>query len=191
MTRRRLLALGPLLLVVVVAIVAVVSLWTDDGRTEPTAVELDDDAPRAATLEALIGASDLVVAGTVVDVGPGRTLTDPADPDIGITSQLAQVEVDDVLAGELAGPLVVEQEAALLDGPPVVVDGMPPLTVGEQGIMFLVRGTTDEFPYTAFVGAQGWVPVIDGAVAPLDPDDPVWAGLAGGSPTDVADRIRS
>lgn len=141
------------------------------------AVPIEAVGPRFGSIAELVDASDLIVHGTVTEVDDGRTITDPADPAAGITTQLAHVQVDLVLVGQHDGPLIVEQEAALLDGTPVVVNGVAPLDVGDVGYLFLIAGDTDDFPYTALVDEQGWVPVIDGSLAPIDPT--VWGGLVG------------
>ena len=76
-------------------------------------------------------------------------------------------------------PLIVEQESTLLDGTPVVVNGLDPLRPGDGGFFFLVEGEGDEFPYTALVGDQGWLPVVGGTVQARTTGDPVgevWNG---------------
>lgn len=181
----------PLLIVVVVAAVGV--WWLRDG-SDPAPVEPVDvsaSGPRFADLSDLVAGSDLVVVGTVVAVDHGRTITDPSDPDAGLRTQLAQVAVSEVLVGEQGGTVIVEQEATLLDGQPVTVNGVSPLVAGDEGLMLLIRGTSDEFPYTAFVNEQGWVPIEDGIIAPIDPEDPVWRELNGSSSAVAIDAVRS
>jgi hypothetical protein len=53
--------------------------------------------------------------------------------------------------------LVVEEPAALIDGTPVVVDGLEPLRVGDQAVWFLVAGDDVSLPYYAVVNSQGRV----------------------------------
>lgn len=177
--------------VVVVAVAAAGAWWVlGDGADDAAApVAIDADGPRYSTLDDLAAASDVVVVGTVVRVDEGRAITDPADPGAGIRTQLATVEVRELLAGESSGPLIVEQEAALLDGTPIVVDGVVPLVVGDTGALFVVRGDSDEFPYTAFVNEQGWLPIVDDVLTPIDPTDPVWSPLAGRSGHDLAENL--
>lgn len=185
--RRRwaLSALGPLLLIAVASLSA---LWWLRGDTEnETPVSIEAVGPRFRSITELVDASDLVVHGTVTEIDDGRTITDSADPAAGITTQLAQVDVDMVLVGQHDGPLIVEQEAALLDGTPVVVNGVAPLNVGDVGYLFLIRGESDEFPYTALVNEQGWVPVVDGTLAPIDPT--VWGDLVGRPARDLDDAV--
>jgi hypothetical protein len=182
---------GPVVLVVGVVLGAVWWLrsGTDDSVPEPVSIEAT--GPSFATLDELVAASDVVVLGVVSDVDDGRSVTDPTDPTAGIRTQLAAVEVDDVLAGGHDGPLVVEQEAELLDGTPVRVNGVDPLRVGDRGYLFLIRGDSDEFPYTAFVNEQGWVPIVDDRVAPTDADDPVWSGYAAEEADAVVGAVRA
>lgn len=168
---------APVLPVVIAAVGVGWWLLNDDGQPDP--VEIAAAGPRFSTVAELAGASDLVVHARIVAVDGGRTITDPARPDAGIRTQLGHVEVLETLAGSVDGPLVVEQEAALLDGTPVVVNGVAPLVEGDTGVMFLVRGTTEEFPYTALLNEQAWVPVADDRLHPLDPADPLWNGWQG------------
>lgn len=187
--RRRVLALlVPAGLVVVCVGFAVWLLRPDDTRVvEP--VDIRAAGVRFDDLDALAAGSDFVVDGVVLAVDDGRALTDPSDPDAGITTQLAQVEVLGEVAGDAPGPLVVEQEAALLDGTPIRVNGVTPLAVGDRGLFFLVQGDGEDFPYTAFVNEQGWVPIVDGRVVPIDGEDPVWSGVSDGVVTEVVAAI--
>lgn len=182
--------IAPVILVVGVAAAA---LWWWRGSTAdrpPEPVSIEATGAQFTTLDQMVAASDLVVRGQIVDVEDGRSITDPANPAVGIRTQLAAVEVVEVLAGGDPGPLVVEQEAALLDGTPVRINGVDPLAVGEFGYLFLVRGDSDEFPYTAIVNEQGWVPVVDGLLEPVDPVDAVWSGLAGRPVAEIDARLR-
>ncbi|MGB0114539.1 MAG: hypothetical protein WBP59_15065 [Ilumatobacteraceae bacterium] len=191
MTRGGWRALAPIIVLFGLVVAATV-WWLADSTGESDdsgAVDIVATGRRFDDLAGLVDASDLVVVGTVVDVADGRTLTDPADPDAGLRTQLLQVEVDDVVIGDVSGPLVLEQEATLLDGTPMVVNGVAPLRVGDNGIMFLVRGDTDEFPYAALVNEQGWVPVLDAALAPIEPDDPIWGMWTGRSPLALREHL--
>ena len=178
---------------IIVLAVGIVGAWwvvgdRGDDRADPLAITAD--GPRYSTLDELTAASDVVVIGTVVRVDEGRVITDPANASAGIRTQLATVEVSDVLVGESVGPLVVEQESALLDGTPIVVNGVAPLVVGDAGALFVVRGDSDEFPYAAFVNEQAWLPIVDDELAPIDPTDPVWSPLAGQPASTLADLTR-
>lgn len=165
---------------VVIVVVAVAWWLLDDEAVAPTTpTEISADGPRFAMLGELARASDLAVHAEVVAVDDGRAITDPARLDAGIRTQLAQLDVAAALAGAVPDALVVEQEAALLDGTPITVNGVPPLVEGDAGLLFLVHGTTDEFPYTALVNEQAWVPVVEGRLRPFDPTDPVWSEWAG------------
>ncbi len=55
-----------------------------------------------------------------------------------------------------AGAVVlVEEEAALLDGTPIVVDGARRTRVGDAGIWFLAASRDPEFPGFTVVNSQG------------------------------------
>ena len=125
--------------IVVSGVVAIVGLAS--GADAPELVELDSDAPTYTSLDELVRASDLIVVATVADVADGRTVTAPDDPAAGIRTRLVELDVSRALVGEPPTPLVVEEPAELLDGRPVVVDGMEPLDESEQAVWFLVAGT--------------------------------------------------
>lgn len=142
---------------------------TDRDATEPATpsvtsaapvapVELQaDTGPRAATVDDLVRASDVVVEGTVVATQRGRAVGTARQ---GIVTRLVEVRVDRVLAGDVGvvgtdGSVIVEEEGWLADGRPVRVNGVEPSAVGDRGVYFLVRGTGEEFPYTAVVSDQG------------------------------------
>ncbi len=144
----------PAVLVAVAGIVAIVGLTADD---EPEPVELASDAPTFTSLAELVAASDLVVVATVTDISDGRTVTAPDDPAAGIRTRLVRLSVARTLVGQASRPLVVEEPAALIDGTPVVVDGLEPLRVGEQAVWFLVAGDDASLPYYAVVNSQGRV----------------------------------
>jgi hypothetical protein len=142
----------------VVAAVAVgVLALADGGDDAPDPVELVGDAPTFASVGELVAASDLVVVATVTDISDGRTVTAPDDPAAGIHTRLVQLSVARTLVGEAPRPLVVEEPAALIDGTPVVVDGLEPPRVGDQALWFLVAGDDVSLPYYAVVNSQGRV----------------------------------
>lgn len=154
--------LAVLLPVVPVLLVAGYLGWTvlDDGDDEPDAavVDVHSSGPEYASAEALATASDRVVEGEVVAVEPGRAITDPADPDVGFVTQLVTVAVSHVVKGPPSSTVVVEQEATLLDGTPITVDGVQPLEVGDRGLFNLVDGDGEQFPYTALTTPDAFVP---------------------------------
>jgi hypothetical protein len=147
------------------AVVAIVGLASGDDTPDP--VELDSDSPTFTSLDELVDASDLVVVATVADISDGRTVTAPDDPDAGFRTRLVELDVSRALIGEPPTPLVVEEPAELLDGTPVIVDGMTPLDEGDEAAWFLVAGVDESQPYHAVVNAQGRV--IAGAAATDDP----------------------
>jgi hypothetical protein len=159
-TRRPRAWLAPVLLVVGAAGYAVWLATGDDGDEPhtPPAVDVRADEPVLTSPAALADASDLVIDGHVVAIEPGRAITDPTDPTAGVRTQLASVEVEAPVKGDPGDVVVVEQEATLLDGTPITVNGEAPLVVGDTGRFYLVRGDGDEFPYTALTTVEGFVP---------------------------------
>jgi hypothetical protein len=116
-----------------------------------------DAGPPAASLDALVAASDVVVRGRVVAVERGRTIGTSTQ---GIVTRLVRVQVDDLLAGDRSvvgadGVVVVEEEGWLPDGRAVRVNGVEPTAIDDAGVWFLVQGRSEEFPYTALVSEQG------------------------------------
>ena len=193
-TRRR----GTTLVVVAVTLVAagVLTAWqvrpTTDrpGAAASPPTEVTSDAPRFATLEDMAAASDAVVLAEVVAEADGRTITDPADPERGVRTRLLELEVVEVLVGAVPRPLVLEEEAMLLDGTPVRVDGVAPAGPGDRGVFFLVAGGSDANPHHALVGPQGRF-LVDGddlVPATSSPLGAIW--VAAGGPA-LADAIRA
>lgn len=164
MARRLLLASVPVVLIVGAAVFA---LWmligTGDDTVPPVAITAA--GPHFESVEQMADASDVVVRGEVVAVQQGRAITDPDRPDAGILTQLVEVRVDETLRGEGRGAVVVEQEVTLLDGTPIVVNGLEPVSIGLQAIWFLAEGDGDEFPYAALVNEQGLIPLEDDQAA--------------------------
>jgi hypothetical protein len=154
-----------LLVLPLAAATFVVALLIGDDDSAPeldtTAVTVAADEPTFSSLDGLLRASDAVVAGVVDHVEEGRAISDPSDVRSGIRTQLASVRVDEVLAGDVASEIVIEQEATLLDGTPIEVNGMAPLEAGQVGIYFLIAGDGEEFPYFALVNRQGHYEVVD------------------------------
>lgn len=158
---RRAITAAPIVLVLVVAGVALLGLRNDDELPAP--VDIAASGPRFETLAELVEAADVIVEGRIVGVSDGRSITDPSDPTTGFTTSLFQLEVTTAYVGTTATSLIVEQEAALLDGTPIVVNGLRPNAVGDAGFWFLVRGGDEEFPYVALVNEQGRLLVEDGS----------------------------
>ena len=168
--------LVPVVLSVVVGVFAFVSLRESDGDTpEPLAVTAD--GPTFDDIGQMVDAVDLVVTGTIVSTDSGRTLTDPGDPTSGIVTRLYRLDVDEVLIGDDTDVdtdvVVIEQEASLLDGTPIVVNGAAPIEIGDRGVWFLVGGAGEEFPYHAVVNEQGYLPFDDdgGLVSGIGTED--------------------
>jgi hypothetical protein len=87
----------------------------------------------------------------------GGRSTAPDDPATGIRTRLLELTVARALEGEAPSPLIVEEPAELLDGTPVLFDGLQPLEEGEQAVWFLVAGDSESLPYYAVVNSQGRV----------------------------------
>lgn len=166
-SRRRPLTLALVVLPVAVAIIAV---WATSRDAAPDPVDVTSSAPVFDSLDELVAASDLVVVATFGPAGEGRAIGDPADPRAGVLTTLSRIDVEEVLAGQASGPVVVETPTRLLDGTPVTVDGVAPPSTGERAVLFLVSGRDDTFPYTAVVGPQGRLVLSGGAVTVLASD---------------------
>lgn len=175
--------------VVVVAVIATVWLIDRDGVGEPEYIAAN--GPRFGTVAEVVAASDVIVVGRVGEVSTGRTLTDPTDAEAGIVTQLASVEVESVLVGDTGRSLVLEQEVGLLDGTPIVVNGLPALVEGDEGVFFLVSGDTDDFPFTALVNEQGWVARSGGDVLAVVDGDDLWSDWEGRAFDDLVVALRS
>jgi hypothetical protein len=124
-------------------------------------VDLTSDARhRFATVEQLVGASDLVVEGHVVATETGRVFGEASaaadDESSAIRSRITTLQIDTVLRGTSSqATLLIEEEATLADGTPVRVDGMRPGEVGDRGVWFLVASRDPDFPGYVVANAQG------------------------------------
>jgi hypothetical protein len=173
----RLARWAPLLILVVVALFTLV-------RREPAPpdpVDIRAESIRYEAIADLVAASDVIIEGTVVAVGEGRAITDPENPRSGIRTQLAEVEVQRSASADGDAPalVIVEQEARLLDGAPITVNGVAPLELGHHVVLLLISGDSEEFPYTTPVNEQGVFQVIDGEVTAADPTGTIGANLDG------------
>lgn len=191
--RSRLLAAA--VVVAMAALTAVVYLLVrpDSPREEPeplaavavtssTRHQFDD-------LEGLLAASDLVISGRAVATERGRVFggvgPDGAASDQAIRSRVVTIEVGEVLASRdpVADPppgtvVLVEEEAGLLDGRPLVVDGVHRTRIGDAGIWFLAASGDPEFPGFTVVNSQGRYLLAD-------PADESVGALRGGDRTDA------
>jgi hypothetical protein len=159
----------------VAAAVVALQLRSDDDRPAP--IEIAATGPQFATVEELAGASDLIVVAKVDHVSEGRVLTDPANPAAGIRTQLAALTVEQVLKGAPDGAVVLEEEAALLDGSPITVGGASPSPPGERAVYFLIASDDADVPFHALIGPQGRF-VIDGDALRTTARDPLSRDLA-------------
>ncbi|MEM9516514.1 MAG: hypothetical protein AAGA42_16815 [Actinomycetota bacterium] len=143
----------PVVLLIGVAVFAVITVR--GGGDESTREAVTASGPEFSSIEELAAASDVIVEGTIVAADDGRRITDPADPEAGVVTRLYELQVAEVYQGDAGDFVLVEQEDALLDGTPIVVNGMLPHAVGDVGFWFLVVGDSEEFPFTAVVNQQG------------------------------------
>lgn len=192
---------APALAVVLAAVLAAVLLTTGSSSpteeepaattttTEPAPVAVESDAPAYATLADLVAASSLVARVTVTSVERGRVFGDPEE-DGAIESRLVGVALVETLHGE-APPdeFLVEEEGWLLDGSPLVVDGLGPSEVGDEVIWFLVDPTDTE--PSPFVGtnAQGRYSVVGDTLVGADGDDPLVTRIEQLTPDQLAAAI--
>lgn len=182
----RVVAWLPIALVVAVAAGGFAWWLVDDGESVPEPIDLVATEAEFASIVELAAASDLIVRGEVVGESAGRTLTDPAQPDAGIVTGLAQLRVVEAV-GDVPDDIVVEQEVALLDGTSVTVNGAAPLAVGDDGIAFLVDGARADQPFSALISTQAWIPVVDGVLQPrIGSPFAAWAGRA---PSELFDAL--
>lgn len=188
---------GPVAAALVAVVAGLVMAARDDGGTpagaggagaaaEAEPVAVTSDAPRWATLDELVAASDVVVRGRVVATERGRAFGEPGGRTI--VSRLVTLRVDDVLAGAApaAGAVLVEEEGWLDDGRPLTVDGLRPTEAGDAGIWFLAAGGDPDVPAHVVVGPQGRYLVEDGHLVGASGADPLVADLAARAPDALA-----
>ena len=162
--RRWTIATVPALLILGAGVFAAWSLLADDDDA-PEPVAITAAGPRFGSVDEMASAADAIVIATVASTDDGRTITAPDDPDAGIVTRLVELDVLTTLRGPDRDFVIVEEEATLLDGTPVVVNGLEPAPHGATAIWFLVEGDGDQFPYTALVNEQGRIPIVDGRTA--------------------------
>ncbi len=141
----------------VIGLLAATLLWRQQSTPETAAKAVDIPGTQQSfdTLPELLDNTTIAVSGTVDRVEVGQTYTDPNKPDAGFISQFANVRVDATLYGPSSSDVIVEQEATLLDGTPITIDGTSPLVEGERVVLFLVQGTTSQNRHFGIVGTQG------------------------------------
>ena len=148
-------------------------------------MEIESDSPTYATLDQLLAATDLVVRARVTSTERGRVFGEPGE-ETALESRLVALEVTEVLRGaEPPAEFLVEEEGWLLDGSPLIVDGLVPSAEGDDAIWFLVDPSTDTQEPTPFVtvNAQGRYLVVDGALIGADGTDPLVGRLPPSAPT--------
>ena len=138
---------------------------TDDVTSEPT-----DTTPAAVAVEAtssyafttvdqMIDNSDLIVRGRVVATERGPLV---GEADASVVARVVTLQVEDVLGGRLAastttdrGTILVEEEGWLPDGSPLIVNGVAPSQVGDDGIWFLQVSPDPDLPSFLVINSQG------------------------------------
>ena len=189
MTLRRLSRWAPAAAIVLVAVVVgLVQLVGDDDRPEAMAVE--SSAALFDSLDDLVAASDFVLVATITDIADGRTITSSDNPAAGIHSRLVELDVNEVLHGDAADRVVVEEADAFADGTPVAVDGMTELHNGDAAVWFLVAGESDAMPYSAAVNGQGRIRIV-GDSLDASGDDPLSQEVASWSPQELTAAVRN
>jgi hypothetical protein len=128
----------------------------------------------------------VVVLAEVVSLGKGRVITAERQTDAGVRTRLVELRTVKTIVGAQSPRVLLEEEAALLDCTPVVVDGVQPARVGDRGVFFLVAGRTDAAPYHALVGPQGRFLVHGERLVPAVADRLTTRLAAGGGPRLVA-----
>lgn len=147
----------------------------DDNGIESSVLSPVDvlaDEPAFSSVSALAQASDLVIVGTVTADGPGRSISDPTDPETGIRTTVFEVRVDEVLRGEAGATITVEHETTLIDGTPITINGTPPPRRGEEAVFFLIAGEGGDFPHYAVNTSAGRIPVTEFEDRVRDEDGP-------------------
>lgn len=166
----------------------------DTGATStPAPVDIASDSPTYATLDELVAASDLVVRARVTSTERGRVFGEPGE-ETAIESRLVGLEITDVLRGAEPPPeILVEEEGWLLDGSPLIVDGLVPSAPGDDAIWFLVDPSDDPDEATPFVttNAQGRYLVVDGRLIGPDGDDPLVARIEALIPRELELMVRA
>ncbi len=189
--------MAPVLALVVAAVLAVVLVAgggseepPDAGTTTTTApqpVRIESDSPAYATLEEQLAATDLVVRARVTSTERGRVFGEPGE-ETALESRLVALEVTETLRGaQPPAEILVGEEGWLLDGSPLIVDGLVPSATGDDAIWFLVDPSEDPQEPTPFVttNAQGRYLVVDDALIGADGTDPLVGELVAMTPEEL------
>ena len=166
---------------------------TTTTTAPPEPVRIESDSPVYETLEELLAATDLVVRARVTSTERGRVFGEPGE-ETALESRLVALEVTETLRGaEPPAEILVEEEGWLLDGSPLIVDGLVPSATGDDAIWFLVDPSEDPQEPTPFVttNAQGRYLVVDGELIGADGTDPLVAELMALGPDGLGLAIRS
>lgn len=154
------------------------------------------------SVEDMARASQVIVAGTVIDVGEGEFRPAPetedfkGTQDLEITVQIDQVLKGDVLTGDTVAIRWFGYDVALDEtkGPQWVVEGLLPPEVGDRNLWFLIDETSGKITYGRAVAAfEGRVEITsdDGLKPPDSIDSGAAAQLRKMSLTQVAELLSS
>lgn len=169
-------------------VIAAIVTWIRWPESPPEPVEVTSNSLTYTTLDDLVAASDLIVIGVVDNAAPGRAISDPTNHSAGIRTTLYTLRIDTTLAGASHNTVTVEHETALLDGTPITIDGVEPPQPGERALLFLVAGTTNDFPHHAIIGTQGRYPIKGSTITSLT-NDPLGHSLDRAEVANVGRRI--
>ncbi|MGI9611502.1 MAG: hypothetical protein ACR2QO_01245 [Acidimicrobiales bacterium] len=165
---RRVINIG---LLVLPLLLAGAIVWLSMSDRESPTVDVEAIGPEFTSIEELAEASQLIVTGTIVDATPGRVLTDPNNPDVGIRTTIFTLDVAESTADDAGDTITIEYETSLLDGTPTTIDGIAPPVTGETGLYFLIAGPSDDYPHHAIVNHQGrYLLQDDRTLTALSPD---------------------
>jgi hypothetical protein len=174
---------GPAIAVIVAAAVGMSAAQSGSAAatSEPDPVEVSSNPVLLTSLVELVEVADVVVRAEVAATERGRLFGQPGGA--SIQSRLVTLEVREVVAGDasVGEALLVEEEGWLDDGTPLVVDGVAPSAVGDDGVWFLQQVGDPDVPRWVTVSAQGRYLVDgDGLRGPAG-DDPLVMDLASGA----------
>lgn len=116
-----------------------------------------------ATVESLTEQADLIVVGRVT----ARWTPKERGPQGQIYTRTT-LEVSEVWKGSASGSVVVQQLGGTLDGFTLQVSGSPNMTVGEDCVLFLVKGAGEGDLYHVVSLAQGVFHVSAPSLTPVE-----------------------
>jgi hypothetical protein len=173
----------------VAALVAVLPACGGDGppageAPEPIA-EPSGEAYRFSSLAEVAATADVVVAGTVVEVRPGRQLS-------GLRLREAVIDVDETMKGavEPGTTIVLEESGYASTGAGFEVAGHPWSRVGDVGVYFLDEDPSRPAGHYALFSSDGRLLEVDGEVVSSSMT-PLGAEMRELAPADLLPTARS